>query len=79
LRLIKTKDVFHFSNIISDNTVCLDYAGKACQGKNTLAYYENVYVMDKKSFITFASGGVANKPFFSSSQTLTQNSLPRQP
>jgi hypothetical protein len=50
----------------------IDLAGKAFNnrlgwkgflGTNTLAYYENLQIMDKKCFITFAPGVNVTKTF----------------
>jgi len=40
---------------VPDLTQTLDKAGKACQGQ-TLAYYKNPCITDKKNFITLAPG-----------------------
>jgi hypothetical protein len=53
---------------------------KAYQEPNTLAYYKNSYIKDKKSFITFASGfrlfliGWFDLPFHAKS-TFTQKGM----
>jgi hypothetical protein len=39
----------------------LDKAGKYCQGKNPLAYYEKVYLTAIKYFITLAAEGPQKK------------------